>query len=111
MVNKTVAAFVGLGVLDGSVALAAALRATKGSPGAELSARPRGGAVMNKGLPLRAGQQHGHRYIPMLLERIAAGEIPTAHLATHVMPLQDAPRSYEMFTAKEDGCVRAVFRP
>ena len=28
------------------------------------------GAVMNKGLTLRSAQQHGHRYIPMLLERI-----------------------------------------
>jgi len=69
------------------------------------------GAVMNKGLTLRSAQQHGHRYIPMLLERIAAGEIPTGHLATHVMPLADAPKGYEMFKKKEDGCVRAVFRP
>ena len=69
------------------------------------------GAVMNKGLTLRSAQQHGHRYIPMLLERIAAGEIPTGHLATHVMPLAEAPKGYEMFKKKEDGCVRAVFRP
>ncbi|WP_066043606.1 zinc-dependent alcohol dehydrogenase [Herbiconiux solani] len=69
------------------------------------------GAVMNKGLTLRSAQQHGHRYIPMLLERIAAGEIPTGHLATHVMPLADAPKGYEMFKTKDDGCVRAVFRP
>jgi threonine dehydrogenase-like Zn-dependent dehydrogenase len=69
------------------------------------------GAVMNKGLTLRSGQQHGHRYIPMLLERIAAGEIETSHLATHVMPLEEAPEGYEMFKSKADGCVRAVFRP
>jgi threonine dehydrogenase-like Zn-dependent dehydrogenase len=69
------------------------------------------GAVMNKGLTLRSAQQHGHRYIPMLLERIAAGDISTGHLATHVMPLADAPRGYEMFKTKEDNCVRAVFHP
>jgi threonine dehydrogenase-like Zn-dependent dehydrogenase len=69
------------------------------------------GAVMNKGLTLRSAQQHGHRYIPMLLERIAAGDISTAHLATHVMPLAESPRGYEMFKTKEDGCVRAVFHP
>jgi threonine dehydrogenase-like Zn-dependent dehydrogenase len=69
------------------------------------------GALMNKGLTLRAAQQHGHRYIPKLLERIAAGDIPTAHLATHVMSLEDGARGYEMFKGKEDGCVRAVFRP
>jgi threonine dehydrogenase-like Zn-dependent dehydrogenase len=69
------------------------------------------GAVMNKGLTLRGAQQHGQRYIPMLLDRIAAGEIKTDHLATHVMPLDEAPRGYELFKEKEDGCVRSVFRP
>lgn len=69
------------------------------------------GAVMNKGLTVRSAQQHGHRYIPMLLQRIARGELVTRHLATHAMPLDDAPRGYAMFKKKEDGCVRAVFRP
>jgi threonine dehydrogenase-like Zn-dependent dehydrogenase len=69
------------------------------------------GAVMNKGLTLRAAQQHGHRYIPMLLERIAAGELRTTHLASHVLPLEEGPRGYEMFKNKEDDCVRAVFQP
>ena len=69
------------------------------------------GAVINKGLTLRAAQQHGQRYIPMLLERMAAGELVTEHLATHVMPLEDGPRGYAMFKDKTDGCVRAVFRP
>jgi threonine dehydrogenase-like Zn-dependent dehydrogenase len=69
------------------------------------------GAVMNKGLTLRSAQQHGHRYIPMLLGRIARGEISTRHLATHVMSLDDAPRGYELFKTKQDDCVRAVFHP
>jgi len=33
------------------------------------------GALMNKGLTLRGAQQHGERYIPMLLERMASGEL------------------------------------
>jgi threonine dehydrogenase-like Zn-dependent dehydrogenase len=69
------------------------------------------GAIVNKGLTVRSAQQHGHRYIPMLLERMAAGEITTSHLATHVMPLAEASAGYAMFKAKEDGCVRAVFHP
>jgi threonine dehydrogenase-like Zn-dependent dehydrogenase len=69
------------------------------------------GALTNKGLTLRAAQQHGQRYIPMLLERMAAGELRTEHLATHVMSLEDSPRGYQMFKEKTDGCVRAVFRP
>ncbi len=69
------------------------------------------GAIVNNGLTLRGAQQHGHRWIPMLLDRIAREEISTAHLMTHQLPLDDAPRGYDLFKNKKDGCVRAVFRP
>jgi threonine dehydrogenase-like Zn-dependent dehydrogenase len=68
------------------------------------------GAVMNKALTLRGAQQHGHRYIPEILERMSRDEVRTEHLATHVMPLDDGPKGYRMFKEKEDGCVRSVFR-
>jgi threonine dehydrogenase-like Zn-dependent dehydrogenase len=69
------------------------------------------GALMNKGLTLRGAQQHGERYIPMLFERMAAGELQTAHLMTHPMPLDRGAEGYDMFKNKRDGCVRAVFQP
>ena len=69
------------------------------------------GAVLNKGLTIRGAQMHGQRYIPMLLERMAAGELETAHLMTHPMPLDEGPRGYDLFKNKKDGCVRAVFQP
>jgi threonine dehydrogenase-like Zn-dependent dehydrogenase len=69
------------------------------------------GAVMNKGLTIRGAQQHGQRFVPRILGHMARDELVTDHLATHVMPLTDAPRGYRMFKEKEDGCVRAVFLP
>ncbi|MDR7276828.1 threonine dehydrogenase-like Zn-dependent dehydrogenase [Catenuloplanes atrovinosus] len=69
------------------------------------------GAMMNKGLTVRGAQMHGQRYIPMLLDRMARGELVTEHLATHVMPLDRGVEGYRMFKDKEDGCVRAVFEP
>ena len=69
------------------------------------------GAIMNKGLTIRSGQMQGQRYIPMLLERMQRGELMTEHLATHVMPLTDAPKGYQLFKDKQDGCVRSVFLP
>ncbi len=69
------------------------------------------GALMNKGLTLRAAQQHGQRYIPMLLDRMAADEFETEHLATHQLPLDQGDQGYEMFRAKRDGCVRVVLQP
>jgi threonine dehydrogenase-like Zn-dependent dehydrogenase len=69
------------------------------------------GAMMNKGLTVRAAQMHGQRYIPMLLDRMARDELVTEHLATHTMPLDDAPLGYRFFKEKIDGCMRAVFVP
>ncbi|MEJ3747939.1 zinc-dependent alcohol dehydrogenase [Actinomycetes bacterium KLBMP 9797] len=69
------------------------------------------GALMNKGLTLRGAQQHGHRYIPMLLERMARDELVTEHLATHVLPLDQGPDGYQLFKEKRDGNVRSVFLP
>lgn len=64
------------------------------------------GAVVDKGLTIRSAQQHGHRYIPMPLERMAAGEIPAAHLATHPVPLTGGGGAYGLFKYERDGCAR-----
>jgi threonine dehydrogenase-like Zn-dependent dehydrogenase len=69
------------------------------------------GAMMNKGLTVRGAQQHGQRYIPMLLDRMAKGELTTGHFVTHLLPLDEAPHGYDLFKNKKDGCVRAVFQP
>ncbi|GAB3529493.1 hypothetical protein [Arthrobacter monumenti] len=38
-------------------------------------------------------------------------ELKTEHMATHVMPLQEGPKGYDIFKNKKDNCVRAVFQP
>jgi threonine dehydrogenase-like Zn-dependent dehydrogenase len=47
----------------------------------------------------------------MLLEGMAGGELKTAHLATHPMPLDEEPPGYDLSKNKRHGCVRAVFQP
>jgi threonine dehydrogenase-like Zn-dependent dehydrogenase len=69
------------------------------------------GTIMNKGLTVRTAQQHGQKYVPRLLEHAVRGELDPSYLVTHRFSLEDAPRGYEMFKKKEDGCVRAVFTP
>jgi threonine dehydrogenase-like Zn-dependent dehydrogenase len=69
------------------------------------------GAMMNKGLTVRGAQQHGQRYIPMLLDRMAKGQLRTDQFITHLLPLEEAPHGYDLFKHKKDGCVRAVFQP
>jgi threonine dehydrogenase-like Zn-dependent dehydrogenase len=43
-----------------------------------------------------------------LLQRIAAGEIDPSFVITHRLPLREAPRGFEMFLAKADGCEKVV---
>ncbi|MEN3267878.1 MAG: hypothetical protein V7646_4772, partial [Pseudonocardia sp.] len=69
------------------------------------------GRPHEQALTLRGAQQHGERYIPMLLDRIAAGELKTAHLATHPMSLEQGARGYDLFKNKKQNCLRAVFSP
>jgi threonine dehydrogenase-like Zn-dependent dehydrogenase len=69
------------------------------------------GAFMNKGLTWKTGQTHMQKYMPMLLEKIENGEIDPSFIITHEMPLEDAPKGYEMFKHKQDSCIKVVLKP
>jgi len=69
------------------------------------------GALMNKGLTLKAGQTHMQKYMPMLLEKIENGEIDPSFIITHEVPLEDAPQMYDVFKHKQDGCIKVVLKP
>ena len=69
------------------------------------------GVLMNKGITIRTAQQPGQRYMPRMLEHVQRGELDPSFLITHRMSLEEAPRGYELFKNKEDGCLRAVFTP
>ena len=68
------------------------------------------GAVMNRGLTIKAGQCHVQKYMRPLLEKIEQGLIDPSFVITHRMDLNDAPKSYDMFMHKEDECVKVVLR-
>jgi threonine dehydrogenase-like Zn-dependent dehydrogenase len=66
---------------------------------------------MQKGLTMKSGQTHVHRYLKPLLGRIERGELDPAAIVTHRMSLDDAPRAYDMFLHKAEGCVKCVLKP
>jgi len=69
------------------------------------------GVLMNKGITVRTAQQHGQKYIPKLFDMLHKGQLDTSCLATHHFSLEDSARGYSMFKKKQDGIMRAVFRP
>lgn len=69
------------------------------------------GAAFNKGLTLKMGQTHVHRYLKPLLDRVEKGEIDTTFLITHRVPLSQAPDAYATFRYQPDECVKVVMTP
>jgi threonine dehydrogenase-like Zn-dependent dehydrogenase len=69
------------------------------------------GAVMNKGLTIRTGQTHVHKYMRPLLKRIEGGEIDPSFIISHRLPLEQAPKAYDIFCNKKDECVKVVLKP
>ena len=69
------------------------------------------GQVVNKGLTLKSGQTHVHRYMRPLLDKILADEIDPSFIITHRMSLDDAPHGYEIFQKHQDNCIKIVLKP
>jgi threonine dehydrogenase-like Zn-dependent dehydrogenase len=69
------------------------------------------GAFMNKGLTLKTGQTHTHRYLALLLEKVTSGEIDPSFVITHRAGLEDGPGLYQTLRDKEDGCIKVVLKP
>jgi threonine dehydrogenase-like Zn-dependent dehydrogenase len=69
------------------------------------------GAAFAKGLTLRMGQTHVHKYMKPLLKRIQDGEIDPSFVITHRLDLDQADEGYRMFKNKEDACVKVVMKP
>jgi threonine dehydrogenase-like Zn-dependent dehydrogenase len=68
------------------------------------------GPMMNRGLTIKTGQCHVHRYMKPLLERIERGEIDPSFVISHHMKLDDAPVGYDMFVHKPDNAMKIILR-
>jgi threonine dehydrogenase-like Zn-dependent dehydrogenase len=68
------------------------------------------GSVMNRSLTIKTGQCHVHRYMKPLLEHIEKGDIDPSFVITHKMQLEDAPVGFDIFTHKEDDCLKVVLK-
>jgi threonine dehydrogenase-like Zn-dependent dehydrogenase len=69
------------------------------------------GAFMNKGLQLRTGQCHVHKYLKPLYDHVKNGDIDPSFVVTHRMGLDLASDAYETFKHKQDECVKVVLTP
>ena len=69
--------------------------------------------MFDRGIQIRMGQAHVRRWTDDILPLVLDDTDPlgTLDLTTHRLPLEEAPRAYEMFQKKQDGCVKVVLQP
>jgi threonine dehydrogenase-like Zn-dependent dehydrogenase len=69
--------------------------------------------MFDRGITMRLGQCHVRRWtddiIPVVLQD--GDVLGVESLATHHVPLEEAPQAYDMFQKKADGCIKVVLQP
>jgi threonine dehydrogenase-like Zn-dependent dehydrogenase len=68
--------------------------------------------LFDKQIQLRMGQANVKRWTDDIMPLLMNGDpLGVEGFATHRLPLDDAPRGYEMFQKKEDGAVKVLLEP
>ncbi|MBG0829989.1 glutathione-dependent formaldehyde dehydrogenase [Planomonospora sp. ID67723] len=69
--------------------------------------------IFDKGVTLRMGQAHVKRWIDDLMPLVTddADPLGVMDLATHRLPLDQAPHGYEIFQKKREGAVKVLLNP
>jgi threonine dehydrogenase-like Zn-dependent dehydrogenase len=57
------------------------------------------------------GQCNVMNYMDKLMRMVEEGKIDPSFVITHRCGLEDAPKMYDTFKKKEDGCIKVVMKP
>ncbi|MCZ8522644.1 MULTISPECIES: zinc-dependent alcohol dehydrogenase [Paenibacillus] len=69
------------------------------------------GDIFQRNVNLRTGQAPVVHYMPHMYDLVATGKIDPGDIVTHVLPLTEAKRGYEIFDTKTDDCIKVVLKP
>ncbi|HVQ10152.1 MAG TPA: zinc-dependent alcohol dehydrogenase [Allosphingosinicella sp.] len=69
------------------------------------------GALMEKGLTVKAGQTHVQKYSRLLLDLVAENEIDTEFLISHRAGLEDGPALYKHWHDEQNDYTKIVLKP
>ncbi|MDQ3453634.1 MAG: glutathione-dependent formaldehyde dehydrogenase [Actinomycetota bacterium] len=68
--------------------------------------------MFDKQVQLRMGQANVKRWVDDILPLLTDGDpLGAEGFSTHQVPLDEAPRSYEMFQKKQDDVIKVLFKP
>lgn len=69
------------------------------------------GAAFGKGITIKGGQTHMHRYMKPLLEKIEQGKIDPSSIISHRITLEEAPAMYKIWRDKKEHVTKIVIDP
>jgi threonine dehydrogenase-like Zn-dependent dehydrogenase len=69
------------------------------------------GQFFDKGIILKGGQAPAQKYIDELLAYVEQGKVRLDDIITHRLPLSEISHAYDIFSKREDGCVKVVLDP
>ncbi|MBP1155709.1 MULTISPECIES: zinc-dependent alcohol dehydrogenase [unclassified Paenibacillus] len=69
------------------------------------------GNIFERNITLKMGQAPVIHYMPMLFEKITAGEFDPTEIITHQVPLERAADVYKIFNDHEEDCIKVVLKP
>lgn len=69
------------------------------------------GDLFQRNVNIRTGQAPVIHLMPTLYDMIQSEKIDVSDIITHVLPLDEAKRGYELFDTKQDNCIKVVLKP
>lgn len=69
------------------------------------------GNVFERNVSLKMGQAPVIHLMPMLFDKITAGEFDPTEIISHRIPLEHASDAYQIFNDHEDECIKVVLKP
>lgn len=69
------------------------------------------GQIFDKGITIRGGQALVLNYIDELLKLVEERKVVLNDIITHTLPLEQAAYGYDIFSKKQDRCLKVVLKP
>jgi len=69
------------------------------------------GDIMQRNVNIRSGQAPMIHLMPYMFELVSTGKIDPGDVVSHVLPLSEAKRGYEIFDTRTDNCIKVVLKP
>jgi len=69
------------------------------------------GHLFERNIFLKMGQAPVIHLMPLLYDKIMAGEFDPREIITHKLPLEEASKAYQIFNDREDECIKVILKP